>query len=268
MKKILVPVDFSRNAENATLYATAFASKTGADLVLLHVYEVITTTGMYMSVEAYMKSGIAKEMLALAKEAEKKLGASRVSTKIVKGSFIEVATEMLHKDDFDLLIMGTEGANGLLESITGTHTSELIANAEKAVLVVPDHCSFKSIRNIVFAIDQHSISSEDTLQPLIAIAQSLEAMIRLYHVDTGEEKTAMDNSIDQVLDAVPHSFHYELNTRNILENIDQFVEEHDAELLCMIRRHRTFIEQLFHNSLTRKEILKGEYPLLILSEKV
>lgn len=266
MKKILVPVDFSPNAENAVRYAIDFAKVTDAALVLLHTYQVMPTTGMFPSVESYMKSDRAKQMLALAKEVEQQLGASRVGTKIITGDFIEVAVQMYHEEDYDLLIMGTEGVDGWIDSMTGTYTSELIKNSEKAILVVPDTYTFQPIKNIVLASDQKAFSLSTILEPLIQIAKAFDAKIRIYHVETGEEDAKVSITKDHILNEVAHSFHYELNSTDVIENIDSFVEEYNAQLLCMIRRHRTFLEQLFHMSKTRYEILRSKGPLLVLHE--
>ena len=39
LKRILVPTDFSKHSTNALQYATAFAEKFGAELILLHVVQ-------------------------------------------------------------------------------------------------------------------------------------------------------------------------------------------------------------------------------------
>ncbi len=266
MKRILVPVDFSSTAENALNYAIEFAATVGGKLTLLHTYEVVNSTGAFMSVESYIKSDAARQVLSFAKKVEQKLGSSNVDTKIIKGDFLSVTTNLSKQLDYDLLIMGTEGANNLLENLLGTHTSEVVSKIDRTIIVVPDEFEYRPIKNIVLAADQHNVVLTTILKPLLEVAKAYDAMVRVYHIDTGEEDTGIDVKIESGLDQVNHSFHYELNGGDLSENIDQFVEDYQAELLCLIRRNRSFWEQLFHSSTTRKEVLHSTTPLLILKD--
>ena len=61
MKTILVPTDFSNNANNALKYANEFAKAINNKIVLLHVY--IPLVGKYNSIP-----GIVAEDVAIKKE--------------------------------------------------------------------------------------------------------------------------------------------------------------------------------------------------------
>ena len=52
MKTILVPTDFSKNAENALLYAINLAKRMSAKIILLHSFHVDYTSGLSLACDA------------------------------------------------------------------------------------------------------------------------------------------------------------------------------------------------------------------------
>jgi nucleotide-binding universal stress UspA family protein len=57
-----------------------------------------------------------------------------------------------------------------------------------------------------------------------------------------------------------------LDTENLNESLNKFVAEHNSDLLCMIRRKRGALENIFHESATTKKAFNTPVPLLILQE--
>jgi len=66
---------------------------------------------------------------------------------------------------------------------------------------------------------------------------------------------------------VEHSFHYELDRDEVNESINSFVKDSAADLLCMLRRPRGFMEEVFHVSATTKEVFDSPVPLLVLKDE-
>ena len=77
----------------------------------------------------------------------------------------------------------------------------------------------------------------------------------------GLSREAIIGQVGQVVD-VPQ----ENMKGNINDGINAFVAKQEADLLCMIRRKRSFVENLFHVSVTEKEIFDSPVPLLVLPE--
>lgn len=267
MKKFLVPTDFSENATNAIRYAIALAKILEAKLTLVHTYKVYSTSGMFISVESYLKKDAARQMLETYEMVEGKLGKERVESKIIRGDTIPVIADMANKDDYDLIVMGTQGASGLEEIFMGTTTSGVLKKSKKPVLAIPEGYQFDSVRNIVLAIDQQGLAVSKILSPLVRIAQKAEAHVRIFHKDTGKSDLGIDPSIEMFLESVEHSFHYDLDADHINESINQFVKDYKADMLAMVRRQRSFLEDIFHVSATTKEAFDSPVPLLILMDR-
>ena len=130
MKIILVPTDFSSNANNALKYANDFAKAINNKIVLLHSYPPLV--GKYNIIP-----GVVAEDIAIQKKSsEKKL--EKVSSKFITvpssylvkaGDPIEEITDAAQKSKSQLIIMGTHGASGLKRILFGSNTSDVISKS-------------------------------------------------------------------------------------------------------------------------------------------
>lgn len=267
MNKLLVPTDFSENARNALAYVIDIANLFGAEITLLHTYRVYSTTGMFISVESYLKEDAAREMLQLVRYIERQLenGAS-IETRIIRGDAVPIITKLAEKEAFDLIIMGTQGASGLKEIFLGSVTNGVSQQTQTPLLAIPSNFSHRPIEKIVWAIDEQGVSYAKVVAPLIKLAKKMDARLAVYHKDTGLADHGIDPTVEIFLEGIDYSFHYELDTDNINESINAFVADYRADLLCMIKRERGFLERIFHSSHTTKEVFDSPVPLLLLHD--
>jgi nucleotide-binding universal stress UspA family protein len=267
MKRILVPTDFSEHSDNALSYALAIANAFGSELTLLHLYKVYSTSGMFVSIESYMKEDAAAQMLERVRKIEARLeGEARIVTKIGRGEAVNMIAEIAEKSDHDLIIMGTKGASGLEEIFVGSTTNGVLKQSRRPVLAIPGNFKFRILRNIVLTLDEGTISHVGILMPLVKLARRFGARVLVYHKDAGPKDAGMDSSIQIFLDDVKHSFHYQLDSDRLNKSINDFVKENSADLLCMIRRQRGFLKEIFHVSTTTKEVFDSPVPLLVLHD--
>lgn len=265
MKKILVPTDFSKNAEPALTAAIDIANQFGSEITLLHAYQVYNTAGSFTSVESYMKEDAAKDLLAIIEvvEAQLKNGASIIS-RITKGDTISTIASIAERDASNLIVMGTQGASGLEEVFIGSTTNGVLKQTNVPVLAIPAGFTWQPIKTIVLAVDEEEEFSSDVLMPLVKIATQNKSMIRIYHKDTAND--GLNTAIDAYLETLERTYHYELDSDNLNDSLNEFVKEYNADLLCMIRRQRSFLERIFHESATSKEVFNSPVPLLVLHE--
>lgn len=268
MKKLLVPTDFSENARNALAYAIEIANLFGSHIHLLHTYKLPRKAGMFISVDRYVLEEIRPDMKLWEDWAEKKLrnGAS-VSSSIIRDHTVRTIAHTAEEEEIDLIVMGTQGASGLKEVFMGSTTGAVLQQVSIPLLAIPSDFGFQPIRTIVLAVDDLDISSHQVVAPLTRLARSFEARVMVYHLEKELEDTGVDPSVDIFLDGVDHSFHFELERKELNRSINGFVEENKADLLCLIRRPRGFIEGFFRTSVTRKKVFSSPVPLLVLLEK-
>ena len=267
MKTLLVPTDFSSNAASALDYAAAIANHFGSTILLVNTYKAPRRADMFVPIDEFIRQDAQQQMDEQIKRVgpELKNGAT-VETFLLQGEIVPTLLRFAEQKEVDLIVMGTQGASGLKEVFIGSTTSALMTQTRRPVLAIPNGYAFRPVASAVLAIDDFDISSHTVVAPLTRIARSFNAKVLVYHVERASDDAGIDPSVDIFLDGVEHSFHYELNSREINDSINDFVLDSRADLLCMIQRDRGFFEKLLRGSTTRKEVFDSPVPLLVLHD--
>lgn len=265
MKRILFPTDFSKAAHDALPFAIDLANRFGAQLTLLHAYQVHTTGSTFVDISNYIVENVTEDISKWLEQITPQLeNGATVHTKILRAKPSEAIANIASENAFDLIVMGTKGAENMIASIIGTHTNAVLKNTALPVLVIPEGAEQRPFQTIVLAVDEIEEFNVKSIKPLVTIAQSYASMVRVYHKD--EANDGLNTAIDTYLEGIDRSYHYELDTDNLIDSLNEFVEEYDADLLCMIRRQRTFLENVFHDSATSQEAFSAKIPLLLLHD--
>jgi nucleotide-binding universal stress UspA family protein len=269
MKKILVPTDFSENAKIAAEYAIAMANEFNAKITLYHAFQVQVATGSFASTKHFFEQDAKENMKKMVQSLTHDISEQAdMEAVVVQGDAIACIVDRANKMNYDLVVMGTKGATGLKEVFLGSVTSTILQKVNIPILAIPAAFQFEQIKTIVLAIDSQGVQQDATLRPLIDLAKALHATIRIYHLIEEEEESDLDIApeIDLLLQEIPHAFHVEIKSLNVNEAINNFVAAQQADLLCMIRRKKTFWDRLFFGSSTIKEVFDSPVPLLVLQE--
>jgi nucleotide-binding universal stress UspA family protein len=134
VQHILVPMDFSSDAETALDCAVEFAQQFQARLTLLHViYIPVTTEVNLSSYFAEIESGAQHGMETYQKRAEGK--GLTVDTVIVQGTPFREIVEIAKTKQVDLIIMGTHGRTGMTHLLMGSVAERVVRLAPCPVMV-------------------------------------------------------------------------------------------------------------------------------------
>jgi nucleotide-binding universal stress UspA family protein len=147
LKRILVPIDFSKHSDNALTYAAAFAEKFGAELYLLHVMQDLS---MFIPDPAAATPPILPpgEQLAEAVRGaldrivrDHRLERFTVRPAVREGTPFYEITQHARENAIDLIVMGTHGRSGLVHVLMGSVTEKVVRKAPCPVLTVrhPEH---------------------------------------------------------------------------------------------------------------------------------
>lgn len=144
IQKILVPVDFSKPSLRAIDYAETISKKTGADIFLLNVTEIVIQSlepGYFVP-----PPGVIEQQENLIDQAKKHLSVLAEQLRIKTGNKVSVNTTLgaigpeissfAEKKSISLIVMGTNGVSGIQEFIAGSNTFRVIKNASCPVLSV------------------------------------------------------------------------------------------------------------------------------------
>ncbi|MDX1350509.1 MAG: universal stress protein [Putridiphycobacter sp.] len=265
MKTILVPTDFSQNAYKALEYASNLAKEIGAKIVVLNAYQIPPGTSNVMInfadiLEKDSREDLAKLMDKLSKvEAFKGIEYIPYSCYGYLVEAIEIASKH-HK--IDLIVMGTAGASNIKSKIFGSNTLETIRKADYPIVVVPFEVEYTNWENIILASneDDNILSAVKTLNELIDLNKT---NIDIVSVEPVADKNVTDHSeLIKNLNGWQYQFHTEKND-NVVDGILKYTNDHQSDIIVLLRKSYGFIERILHTSVTKKLALHSKKPLFL-----
>ncbi|MDP5081848.1 MAG: universal stress protein, partial [Winogradskyella sp.] len=187
MKKILVPTDFSEQAENALKVAAIMAKKYSAEIYLLHMMEIpmqqIDPISAHSDVpEALFFMKLAHKKFEDLLESDFLKGITVYETVKADLTFNEI-NDACKEYEIDFIIMGSHGASGLKEMFIGSNAEKVVRNAEVPVLVIKNEHTTFDISDFVFASDFKN-DNKETYKQAVSFAKSVNAKIHLLLVIT------------------------------------------------------------------------------------
>ncbi|MFK7773121.1 MAG: universal stress protein [Saprospiraceae bacterium] len=269
MKKILIPTDFSKYANNALRYAINIGNYFEAEIELLHVYEMKTLIGSATVVREYLKEDAERDLADNIRSFKDLIfGKTILKGRAIDGNPIETICSIANNEDFDMIVMGTQGASGLKEIFLGSKTSGVMKQTHTSILAIPNSFTYRPIKDITFAVDSGIVADDKVLQPLLELSKAYKSNVNILHLDKEKMVVGYDPGIGISLGDIPHSFHRISGSNDVNGMINLFVHEENSDMLCMIRRERGFWSNLFHQSVTMKEVFDSPVPLLILRDTI
>jgi nucleotide-binding universal stress UspA family protein len=269
MQKILIPTDFSPIANNALDYAIEIAAKFESGILLYHVYtfhrKVDFNPDFPEDQQPYVKKIERQMNFTKLKFMEKiKQKGLAIQTKVEEDSIFSLFDRKLKKHDVSLIIMGSKGASGFEKVIFGSVAATALEMAKVPILVVPPNHSFLPIERIVFATDLKDISIS-ILSPLQELAMKFGAKVTILNVNTGSSKnTQRENTLH--LEGVETTYQEIPMSKSINDSINEFIDKNKIDLICMVRREKSFFESLFKKSISKLQVYNSKIPLFVLPE--
>jgi nucleotide-binding universal stress UspA family protein len=156
IKKILVPVDFSRCSREGLKYAIRFAKKCSARIHLLNATFVDYA---YTSLD-YPIDPIARLQELIRTRAEQtmkdfvrrvRFGDVKFDTTVEVGRTIDHICAFAEREEVDLIIVSTHGRTGLAHALLGSVAERVIRRATRPTLVVPSHIEIQGKRLIALS---------------------------------------------------------------------------------------------------------------------
>jgi alkanesulfonate monooxygenase SsuD/methylene tetrahydromethanopterin reductase-like flavin-dependent oxidoreductase (luciferase family) len=139
--------------------------------------------------------------------------------------------------------------------------------------VVPYGCKFRPVRNIVFATDLKKLNNyQQYLQDVVNYAHLFDSNIHFVHISSKEKEEDWDssNTYRMVMQAIEknnrHTFK-SLHGKKIIDSVNQYVEECEADLLVVVKHQHYFLESLLHESISNEISLNSKVPVLVMREK-
>lgn len=270
MKRILVPTDFSSEAENALKVAAQLAKKHNSEIYLLHMLELPLDL-----VDPMHENSELPEALFFMKLAHKRFNAVleqdylqdiTVHETIQNNEAFEGIIDTAHKNDIDLIIMGSQGASGLKEMIIGSNTEKVVRTSDVPVLVIKkEHQNFE-INDLVFACE-FTDEYKPSFMEAVKFAKSVNAKMHLLMVNTpnGFRTTAEAEDKMNTFLAGTGIENYSLNIyndRTIEKGILNFTNAIEADIIAMSTHGRKGLSHFFNGSISEDLVNHAKRPVV------
>jgi nucleotide-binding universal stress UspA family protein len=139
VRRILCPVDFSPPSEAALDFAVDLAKTLGAEIHLLHVYQL----PVYALPDGAMLAGpelttrVTTELQTALTNLAKTRSEVSPKTHLVEGVPYREIVRMADELDTDLIVMGTHGRTGFRHFLLGSVAERVVRSARVPVVTVP-----------------------------------------------------------------------------------------------------------------------------------
>jgi len=287
---ILVPTDFSENAQHALSYAIALAKTCSAKIHLLHA-PVIPA---YLLMDLSYSPG-PEAVTRIMNDAQESLDSQAQAlddadiehfTSIREGTVHEVIRDYAREHGVDLIVVGTHGRSGVRKLMYGSVTERVVKTAHTPIIVVPPQGG-EPPSAIVVAYD-FSSPSKRAAEAARAIHGLFHGPLHLVHsyldvwgeyTDRGavvgeaaeKRRQALDRGLRTMLeddakdlfsiDAQTIQTH--LVTGDATAGILDLAEEVDAKLICTGITGKSGIERVLIGSVARRLLQDSKIPLLL-----
>src|SRR5690554_5615543 len=269
MKKLLVPTDFSEQAENALKVAVQISKERDSEIFLLHSIELPV---QYAT--ARENSGIPEPLfyMKLAKKQFHKFREKSFLKDVVVHDLVghneiyEEIEEACQEHNIDLIIMGSSGASGFKEMFVGSNTEKVVRTSKIPVLVIKNYHPEFHIKDFVFATD-FSEEYRGAFDRAQKFAKKIGAKIHLLLVNTPSnfKTSAKGQAIMEEFIRGMGLENYTLNIYNdvsVEKGILNFTRHIDAQLIGMGTHGRKGISHFFNGSISEDMVNHADMPVI------
>lgn len=273
MKNILVPTDFSKNAEVAMNYAMVLARQQNAKITLLNAFSLSYANAEvpFEVINEEIKETKKDSETQLAKLADKikQAGDIRCESISVEDSPVEAILNAIKEKQIDFVIMGTKGATNLASAIFGSNAAKVIEKASCPVIAVPEEAGFTPIKKITFATAFHD-NDIPALKELVKIAEPLRMQINILHVsDILQSREGEKKRMEDFKELVNREISYNnlsfqmLQEDSASQGLENYLKDESTGMIAMSTHRHSLFDRIFNSSLTKHMAYHSSIPLLV-----
>lgn len=256
---IVCPVDFSELSKTALRWSLELTEKFDGTLTVLHAVDTpsIASETLFAAPEsaAELRVRAQEEFHALGREVD----LSRARLEIVEGVPAEAIASYAHRNESDLVIMGTHGWSGVQRLLLGSVTEKVLHRIEAPLLTLSaDAAGSARFSTILVAVDLgHDSDSQTVMRHGLWLAEASAARLVVAHIvpvpyivlndrtlerlspaDYAElEKNLTEDRRAKIVDLLPEStgVDVEIVTKvgNVFESLEEMAKDKTADLVVM-----------------------------------
>lgn len=272
MKNILCPTDFSTASIDAIAYAAKFSQVTHSELTLLNVQSLFDITPVeFLTGKEFTMKATRERLEDQCKEVSKVY--KIICTPMVEPTYNKLSTIIQEKSrDFDLIVMGSNGADDLYQFFFGSNAYNALAKSRTPLLLVPEGFLYNEIKDVLFAYD-YLRERKLPLRHLLPFVRATHSDLTVLQVmEEARSKEADDDlrELQFILQTKANGFPLNFETvrsSEVARSIDAFILDRQPDVLALCSQGRSFLEGLFHKSVIKDISVVCSYPVLVFPEE-
>jgi len=281
MKTVLVLTDFSSNAKKAAQTAVFLAGKLELNVLLLNIYFSIPVIpagindAWSKSYEVFKKESetdLQNEVVRLTELFNNDMPGSAVPDLQYLSEFGDLGDhtyKLIDERNIELVVMG--GRNKQQSNILfGDDINNVLKKSKRPVLIVNEDFDLQNVNNIVLTTDV-AASDFKVVECLNRLSDKFQFKVHVAHVSLNSngskeiEKTKLFTAkINQL--ATENVLFHNLTGKNIIEELVAFNAQLPADLLVIVQKRRSFLWNIFHESVSKEFIAESKLTILVIPE--
>lgn len=275
MKKILVPVDFSKPSENALKVAAELAKRNKSELHILHVIELAES--LFGTEQFNVNDDKIIFFMKMAKQRFDKfldkdyLKGIETKNYVEPGSTALAIKDTVENNGIDMIVMGSSGTSGLEEIVIGSNTEKVVRYSEVPVLVVKNEIKNISIKRAVFA-SNFELENLEPYRKAKTFANSFNAKMHMLYVNLPGNQFSSTLEIQEQMRVFLNKVEMPLKKENIEIFNDYTIEQGvlngadrlKADLIIIPTHGRKGLSHFFNGSISEDVVNHSEIPVLTL----
>lgn len=272
MKKIIIPVDFSKHSEYALETGAALAKQHNAELIVMHMLEL--SESIFSASSSDRNEETAFMLMVTNKEFEKFLDKPFLEgisvTPLIKHHKVlkEVADVASH-EKADLIVMGSRGHSDHEGIFTGSNTEKVVRYSDTPVLVVKSKPDSVNFNNIVLGCD-FSEDSISAVKNALELLNELADKVTLLHVNLPNLSFLSTDEINENVSDFLKLSQLDKSNFNIDYTADHTVEDGvlnyakraNADAVSIITHGRTGLSHFFGGSISEDLVNHSKLPVV------
>jgi nucleotide-binding universal stress UspA family protein len=258
--KIVIPTDFSPQAEFALILARKLAQNLPVHLDLLHVIPCRTEARVSAdgsveveedSVQGYLQAQYQAALKGF--EMYDTTAFAGVETHVEFAPLSEAITHLAADLNADLIIMGTKGAFGLKQIVSGSATQHVVRQSEIPVLSLMCDRSDLEIKDVLLV---HNVLDKEAKLPpaILALVKAYGATLHILQHEGSEELASTEAGFQHFIEreglekVKTHIYQDKINERAIVS----FNQMKNMDLIVVGTENRKGLSQILRPSLAEK----------------
>ncbi|MBZ9730976.1 universal stress protein [Salegentibacter sp. JZCK2] len=276
MRKIIIPTDFSENANNALRFACQLFKYEKSEVILLHAYAEKVYTD-----ESLLSNELMDEFKAVTKE-KTDMALAEISSTIhdefcnprhsIKsiaafGDLVDEVNNLVNLENADIVIMGTRGATNDRNLGFGSNTLLVLKYVQCPVLAIPANFKYKEPKKILFPTNFLIPYQKRELKIVGEIARDFKSKIHFLYLSKHKATSARQKDNLEFLKQQFYNIKVEEYQNEELHKekaIEEFIATNKIDLLVMVNSRHTYLEDMLLTSTIDKVGLHPKVPLLVL----